>query len=284
MSNNLTSIKDRLFALGVSTCTTGLGGAERAAELQRRLDIADAGVMQLSVLDSLSMNEIRTRLNDLGESTSTPGVLGDERRAALIARLIEALKTSDARTHERLIPESTQQMLRNQGKAHDAEVNGITRVEMTRTVHSPLKTQPPTIDYSDIFATNFQDLNENYGLEPLSLPERYRGLTRAELRREVKAVQNKRAAEFAGRLAGPSQDLRLRDCSRLATKLGTEQTRLKEARRTTRFASSLLVNGGAMMAIDDQLSILEQTRTEVREQVRVLQNCRNLYLTDTYFR
>lgn len=64
--SNLMAIKDRLLELGVSSSTPGLAGEERQRELRRRLQIADEA-LNMTVLESLSMNEIRQRLTDLGE-------------------------------------------------------------------------------------------------------------------------------------------------------------------------------------------------------------------------
>ena len=129
---------------------------------------------------------------------------------------------------------------------------------------------PPSSFAKESIGESIQALLHKHQLVPPPLPEHLRDRSKAELRREVKRLQNLRAAEFAARVAGPGQDSRLREGVRLATKIGTEQARLRELRRTSRYGSSAMIAGGAVMAIDDQLAVLEQLREEAAARVRQL--------------
>ena len=133
---------------------------------------------------------------------------------------------------------------------------------------SRVKPVVPSIDYRDLFEANFKELKAEFGFEQTKQFELYRAFSKADLKRELKSIQSRRAVEMGARLSGPGCDPKLRESIKLATKIETEQTRLRELRRTSRFGSSLLVCGGAMMAIDDQLSVLEELRAEMKEDVR----------------
>ena len=129
---------------------------------------------------------------------------------------------------------------------------------------------PPSSLPKESIGESVQALLLEHQLVPAPLPTHLRDRSKAELKREVKRLQNLRAAEFAARVSGPGQDSRLREGVRLATKIGTEQARLRELRRTSRYGSSPMVSGGTVMAVDDLIAVLEQLREEAAARMRQL--------------
>lgn len=250
MASNLSATKDRLFELGVSSSTPGLAGLERAAELQRRLALAElADGSNGASVEGLSMSEMRARLSGLGESTATPGLVGDERRAALLRRLVLALRASD-----RAVVIAEGDAVATEKPAHAPPS------PLTPPSPSPSPSLPPLPSGADPLSPP----------PPLAPPvsDPYADLPLGELRRLLKSVQTRRALALGSLMQGPLQDARLRDAQRLLTKVGTEQARLKELRRSSQFGCSALVSGGAMMGVEALLELVEGLRGEARERVR----------------
>ena len=188
---------------------------------------------------------------------SSPLPAGDERRQELLRRLVAALRRSDLREEAAESPPR---------KGLEASAGENRSAAVANPTQRP--TEEPAPSSSEVLEQRLRVLLEEHRLDPL--PERLRSCSKADLRRELKRIQNLRATEFASRVSGPGQDSRLRENARLVTKIGTEQARLRELRRTSRYGSSMLVNGGTVMAIDEQLGVLEQLKDEVKTRVKQL--------------
>ena len=188
---------------------------------------------------------------------SSPLPAGDERRQELLRRLVAALRRSDLREEAAESPPR---------KGLEASAGENRSAAVANPTQRP--TEEPAPSSSEVLEQRLRVLLEEHRLDPL--PERLRSCSKADLRRELKRIQNLRATEFASRVSGPGQDSRLRENARLVTKIGTEQARLRELRRTSRYGSSMLVNGGTVMAIDEQFEVLEQLKDEAKTRVKQL--------------
>eukprot|EP01041_Mallomonas_annulata_P008774 gene8774-18148_t len=270
------ALKERLSALGISSTTPGLRGAERFEELQKRLDAAskknspkalveretviktdDVGQRKIPVISELSIFELKSRLEILNENTSTPGLNGDNRKAELVRRLTNAICS---------------------GKGQDNDISEDSKdsssPKMIESFASQSKITKPIQAQEELSKNNINNNNNNNDKEQEfenssnDIIKQYTTTEISDMKKELNRLTNKRSLVIASRLSGASKDTELKELETKNIAVDSEISILRQQKTVSIHTekSSIYIDNGSIMPIDKLITKLERLKLALKDQ------------------